>query len=128
MLFSNNREPYEPEDVLIIFKDDGTADIAPIVTINDERVYAESPQGNYSVPVGEVRSYVGRKGRIFLYPTTVENVTDCQRIAALERSTVLRSITHFEEDSSLPRKPLPIGKIMLGIAVAILLIIILKAV
>ncbi|RRJ54008.1 hypothetical protein EHV15_36215 [Paenibacillus oralis] len=128
MLFSNNREPYEPEDVLILFKDDGTADIAPIVTINDERVYAESPQGNYAVPVGEVRSYVGRKGRIFLYPTTVENVTDCQRIAALERSTVLRSITHFEDQQALPGKPLPIFKIMLGIAAAILLIIIFKAV
>lgn len=128
MLFSSNREPYEPEDVLVVFKDDGTADIAPIVTMNDERVFAESPQGNYSVPVEDVKSFVGRKGRIFLYPSTIENVTDCQRIAALERSTVLRSITHFEEDSSLPKKPLPMGKIIIGIAVAVLLIIILKAV
>ncbi|MMZ53859.1 hypothetical protein D1872_156640 [compost metagenome] len=128
MLLRSNREPYEPEDVLIITKDDGTADIAPIVTINDERIYAESPQGNYAVPVGDARSFVGRKGRIFMYPSTVENVTDCQRIAALERSTVLRSITHFEDQQALPGKPLPLFKIMLGVAAVVLLIIILKAV
>lgn len=125
MLF-NNREPYEPEDVVIIFNDDGTADIAPIVTMNDERVFAESPQGNYSIPVGDVKSYVGRKGRIFLFPSTVEIISDCQRIAALERSTVLRSITHFEADSSLPKKPLPVIKIIIGVAVLVLLILLIK--
>lgn len=122
-----NREPYEPEDVLVIFSDDGTADMAPVVSIDDERIYAESSQGNYSVPIGDVKSYVGRKGRIFLFPSTLENVLDCKRIAALERSTVLRSITHFEEDSSLPRKPLPKG-LIIGIAVAVLLFIIFQVV
>lgn len=122
-----NREPYEPEDVLIIFSDDGTADMAPIVSIDDERIFAESPQGNYAIPIGDAKSYVGRKGRIFLFPSTLENVLDCKRIAALERSTVLRSITHFEEDSSLPRKPLPKG-LIIGIAIAVLLFIIMQVV
>lgn len=124
----NNREPYAPEDVLIIFSEDGTADIAPIESINDERVYAVSSQGNYAVPVEHVKAYTGRKGRIFLYPTTLENVTDCQRIASLERSTVLRNITHYVDQAEPYKKPLPILKIMLGVVGLIVLIMILKAV
>lgn len=117
------REVYEPEDMLVVIKDDGTADIAAIVSINDERIYAESTDGSFAVPIADAKSHTGRKGRIFLYPSTVENVTDCQRIAALERSTVLRQITHFDNGYDEPGKPLPLGKIMFVAAAVILLII-----
>lgn len=126
MAFLGNKEPYEPRDVLVVFREDGTAEIAPVMDINDERIYAESYDGNYSVPIGDVKSYTGRKGRVFLFPSTIENVTDCQRIAALERSTVLRQITHFAEESPVSAK-LPMGKIIFG-ALAVLLLIILLAV
>lgn len=122
MGFLGNKEPYEPQDVLVVFKDDGTAEIAPVSDINDERVYAESYDGNFAVPLGDVKSYTGRKGRVFLYPSTVENVTDCQRIASLERSTVLRQITHFADEKAVPVK-LPMGKIIFGILAALILII-----
>lgn len=124
MALFGNKEPFEPRDVLVVFREDGTAEIAPVDDINDERIYAESYDGNYSVPIGDVKSYTGRKGRIFLFPTTVENVTDCQRIAALERSTVLRQITHFADESPVPVK-LPMGKIIFGALAALILIIIL---
>lgn len=121
-----NREPYEPQDTLIIFKEDHTADVAAVVDINDERLFAESSSSSYSIPNGDYNSFTGRKGRIFLYPTTVQNVTDCERIAALERSTVLRQITHFQDDLPEHSKS-PMGKmIMIGLAVLVLIILVVK--
>lgn len=118
------REPYEPQDTLIIFKEDCTADIASVMEINDDRLYAENAVTTYSVPIGEVVTYTGRKGRMFLCGATVEASSDFQRIAALERSTVLRQITHFQGDP-LPPGKMPIGKyILIGVAALILLIII----
>ncbi|MDN4081306.1 hypothetical protein QYF52_25610 [Paenibacillus polymyxa] len=121
-----SKEAYEPQDVLVIFKEDGTAAIAPVVAVNDERLYAESAESNYSVPAADVKSYTGPRGRIFLYPTTVENVTDCQRIAALERSTVLRQITHFAPESPVAAK-LPMGRIVIIALVVLVLIIMMVA-
>lgn len=129
MQLINKREPFEPQDILCVFKEDGTATIAPVTEINDERVYAESLDGNFAVPRGDIKSFTGPKGRIFLYPTTIENITDCQRIAALERSTVLRQITHFAEPDFIEeRSRLPLGKILLITAGIILLFILIKAV
>lgn len=127
MLFAVKQEPYEPQDTLMIFKEDGTADIASVTDINDERLYAENAITSYSVPVGDYTSYTGRKGRIFLCGAELDAVSDYQRIAALERSTVLRQITHFQGDPPMPM-PKPIGRyILIGVAVMIFLII-LKAV
>lgn len=127
-LFSSAaREPYEPQDTLIIFKEDCTADIASVMEINDDRIYAENAVTTYSVPVGEFVTYTGRKGRVFLCGATVEASSDYQRIAALERSTVLRQITHFQGDP-LPPAKMPLGRyILIGVA-ALIVLIILKAV
>ncbi|MMZ53481.1 hypothetical protein D1872_152700 [compost metagenome] len=113
-LFGNKQqvEEYEPQDVLVILQEDGTAAIAPVVETNEERIYARSMDGSYTVPKGDVKAYTGPRGRIFMYPTTVENVQDCQRLAALERSIVLRQITHFEPEY-VERKGMSLGKIML---------------
>ena len=122
-----NNDTYEPRDTLAVFKEDGTAEIVPVVTINDERLLAGPYAGDgeqYSIPLEHLKSFTGPTGRIFLYPTTVENVTDCQRIAALERSTVLRQITHFDQQTVIEEKK-PINKLVLfGIAAAVLLFII----
>lgn len=128
-LFSaNSREPYEPQDTLMVFKEDGTADIASVMEINDDRIYAENAVTTYSVPVGEFATYTGRKGRIFLCGATVDAVSDYQRIAALERSTVLRQITHFQGDPALPAGKMPIGRYLLIGLAALIFIIIIKAV
>lgn len=128
MGFFNKQEPYEPQDLLCVFQENGTANIAPVTEVNDERIYAESLDGNFAVPLGDVKSFTGPKGRIFLYPTTVENVADCQRLAALERSIVLRQITHFapeaggyEEKGRLPLFKIA-AAIILGIVILIMLI------
>lgn len=128
MLFAANKEPYEPQDTLVIFKEDGTADVAAVMEINDERLFAESSASSYSVPVGEFKSYTGRKGRIFLVGADVESVSDYQRIAALERSTVLRQITHFQGDAPTAIAGIGLGKkLLIGVSILVVLII-LKAV
>ncbi|AIQ15273.1 hypothetical protein [Paenibacillus durus] len=127
MLFAAKQEPYEPQDTLMIFKEDGTADLAAVTEINDERLYAENSVTSYSVPVGDYKAFTGRKGRIFLCGAELDAASDYQRIAALERSTVLRQITHFQGDPPIPSSK-PIGRyILIGVAVMIFLII-LKAV
>ncbi|RAU91541.1 hypothetical protein [Paenibacillus sp. YN15] len=110
------------EDTLIILSSSGRADIARVEDINDERILAHG-EVEYSVPIGDVSSYVGRRGRVFHYPAIEENVTDCKRIAALERSTVLRQITMFEKEPMEAAAKLPIGKmVMIGAAVLVLII------
>lgn len=127
-LFGSNRNDdsyYEPQDTLIVLNDNGTADLMDVTSINDERIHAGPWIGEdqISVPIQDVRQYVGKKGRVFLYPSTVENVTDCRRIAQLEVSTVMRQITHFEREQDPPAKP--ISKLLLmGIALVIVIIII----
>lgn len=122
-----NRGREEPiiEDVLIVLSNSGRADIARVDEINDERILAVG-EVEYSIPIGDVSSYIGRKGRIFHYPAIEENVSDCKRIAALERSTVLRQITMFEKDTmTTADNKLPIGKLALVGAVILIFIIML---
>lgn len=124
-MFGRDKEPYAPQDVLCVFSEDGTAAIAPIVDINDERILAESESGNYSVPAADIRAYTGPRGRIFLYPSTTENVVDCQRIAMLERSTVLRQITHFAPEVQQLDGPRINKFVIMGIIAAVVVLIML---
>jgi hypothetical protein len=111
------------QDVLIVLSSNGTADIAPVVEINEERLLAYG-EVEYAVPIADTKVYIGRRGRIFSYPASEENITDVKRIAALERSTVLRQITMYEKERFAPESKLPLGKIILiGLAVLVLIII-----
>jgi hypothetical protein len=112
-------------DVLVVMSSDGTADIAPIIEINEERILAAG-EGDveYAVPIGDAKLYIGRMGRIYSYPATDENVSDVKRIAALERSIVLKQITIFEKIGTAPQGKLPIGKILLVGAIVVIFIII----
>jgi hypothetical protein len=114
------------QDVMVIFSTDGTADIAPIVEITEERVLAVG-EVEYAVPLGDLKVYIGRRGRIFSYKATEENISDTKRLAALERSTVLRQITMFEKEARPTENKLPIGKII-AIGAVILIVIIMLAV
>lgn len=123
-MFGRDKEPYAPTDVLCVFAEDGTGAIAPVLEINDERVFAEGESGSYSVPTADVKAFTGPRGRIFLYPGSTENVTDCKRIAMLERSTVLRQITHFAPE--VPESGRRINKLaVVGIVLAVMFVIIL---
>lgn len=109
----------EPRDVLVMIGSDGTAEIVSVIDRDHDRILA----GEYSIPIGEAKAYTGRNGRIYVCPADVEYITDTKRIAALERSTVLRHITHFEKESQ-PVK-LPMGKIAIAVVAVLILIIIL---
>jgi len=100
------------QDVLIVFSDNGTADIATIIEISDERILALG-EVEYAVPLGDSKAFIGRRGRIFCYPSTAENITDVKRIAALERTTVLRQITLFEKEARVTDLKKPIGKYLI---------------
>lgn len=107
--FGKPKEEFEPQDLLIVVSDDDrTVSIAPVETIDGERVFASSAvDGRFSVPLGDVKAYTGTRGRIMLYGSTVENIQDTKRLAALERSIVLRQITHFAPEPGFqPRSPL----------------------
>lgn len=111
-------------DKMIVFSSDGTAAIANVTDANHERVAASSLHDSFSVPVGDLKSYTGEEGRIYLYASSVENVQDCKRIAELEKSTVLRQITNYKEDAEekttdLMKVFLIIGIVVLGIVAAV---------
>jgi hypothetical protein len=109
-------------DVLVVFSSNGTAEILNIADINEERilVYGEV---EYAIPLADLKVFMGRKGRIFTYNASEENIADTKRIAALERSTVLRQITMFEKERMTPPVKLPMGKmILIGAAVFVLII------
>lgn len=112
------------QDLLVVFSTDGTADIAPIREISEERILAAG-EVEYCVPAGDTKVYIGRYGRIFSYPATEENISDTKRLAALERSTVLKQITMFEKERIEPAGKLPIGKLMIVVAIIVIFIIML---
>lgn len=117
------KKEFEPRDILVVTSTDGSAEIATIVNIDEERILGVAGGSEYAVPVGDAKAFTGRRGRIFIYPSTMENVMDCQRIAALERSVVLRQITHFEKERQIQPIKLPTGKIMIIVAVIVLMVI-----
>lgn len=122
----NTRQPEAPatQDVLIVLSKSGRADIAPIIDINEERILAAG-EVEYSIPIEDTKVYIGRRGRVYSFPASDENITDCKNIAALERSTVLQKITLFKEDvPPVAGASMPIGKLIFaGVAVLILIII-----
>jgi hypothetical protein len=120
----NDEEKGGTQDIMVIFSTDGTAEIAPIVEITEERVLAVG-EVEYAVPLGDLKVYIGRRGRIFSYKAIEENITDSKRLAALERSIVLRQITMFEKEARPTENKLPMGKMILIGAGIVLMIIIL---
>lgn len=96
-MLSKLRKPVPDRDRLVIVEENGTADIATVYDIDDQAVYAASNVQDYAIPVGDLRSFVGPAGRIFLLAADPDYVRDTERLAALEKSTVLRQVTHFQK-------------------------------
>ncbi|NHN35561.1 hypothetical protein [Paenibacillus agricola] len=113
-LFGAAPKEYEPRDVIIIFGSNGTADIATVLEIDSERILAAG-EVEYSIPIADVKPYSGKRGRIFSYKASEENITDTKRLAELEKSIVLKQITLFEKQK-FADEPMkwPIGKMIIG--------------
>ncbi len=121
---------YEPQDLLVIVSDeDRTLRIAPVEHVDGEAIYAASAiDGRYSVPLADAQAYTGSRGRIYLTGYSLENIQDCQRLAMLERSIVLRQITHFApEYAEATRSPL-LKILLIGGAVLFFFILLMVAV
>lgn len=123
MLSKLNKEFPDPRDKLIIINDNGTADIASVYDQDHERVMASSATGEYSVPLADLKAYAGSRGIIYTYPATHENIEDCQRLAELEKSIVLRQITQYEKPDPMDSK-LDFKQVFLYILIFILVIVV----
>jgi hypothetical protein len=100
---SKDTKQIEYADMLVVIGNDGTADIAKVLEKDGERILAGG-DGEYSVPLENIQSYTGRRGRIFVAAATLECVTEYKSIARLERSVVLRQITQYEPVNIEPPK------------------------
>lgn len=112
----------EVNDRVVIMSDNGTADIAYVDDIDNERIMCSSPTADYSIPVADTKAYATSRGLIYSYPAEHDLIQDTQRIAALERSTVLKQITMYERTVSEPEK-VPLLKILMYVAIFILIFV-----
>ena len=121
MLSKLNKEPVY-NDKLVILEDNGTADIATIYDQDDAKIYAESSTHDYAVPKGDCKVHVGSRGRIYVIGADSEYITDTKRLAALEKSIVLRQVTHFEREKIENVKKVDIKQIMLWCLIGVLVL------
>ena len=111
-----------PADQLVIMQDNGTADIANVLDVDHERIFASSGDQDYSVPTSNVMSYVGSRGRIYVVGGETEYIDDTKRLAQLEISKTLAQITHYK-DGVTPeeQKKIHIREVLLYVAVFVLI-------
>jgi len=105
---------YTTGDVLITFDaENQTGDVVHVTDVNHERVLGADSYGrtHYAVPISDVKIFTGRKGRIFFYNAPSESIMDTQRIADLEKSTVLQQITRYHEPAN--HQPIDVMKYVL---------------
>lgn len=119
--FGRNRGEPEPTDNVVLIGEDGTAEIMPVLEVSPDRILAGS-NGDVAIPVGDLKRYNGRRGAVYLIGADVDTVKDFRRIAELERSTVLRQITHYTPPPIDTAKP-GMGKILLFGAIGIICIL-----
>lgn len=108
-------------DKLVIIDQNGTADIANVYDTDDTKIYAESSSHDYNVPVGDCKAFVGSTGRVYVLQADSDYVNDTKRLAALEKSIVLRQVTQFEKVRE-SKKQIDIKQIMLYALIGILLL------
>jgi hypothetical protein len=119
---SKDTKQAEYSDMLIVISNDGTADIARVIEKDGERILAGG-DGEYSVPLDNIQSYTGKRGRIFVAAATLECVSEYKSIARLERSVVLRQITQYEPVNIEPPK-MDLSKIIPWVVIILLIIIV----
>lgn len=116
------RRPVPDRDRVVILDADGTADIATVVDADDQAIYADSATQEYAIPVQDAqKSYVGPSGRIYLLAADSDYISDTKRLAALEKSIVLRHVTQFDKPRDQPGG-IKIKEILLYVMIAVLLL------
>lgn len=90
------QKPAPDRDQVVILESSGIADIATVIDEDNDRVYAVSESQDYSIPIGDLRAYVGSRGKIYHIGADTDYIADTKRLAALEKSTVLQQITNFK--------------------------------
>jgi hypothetical protein len=118
----DTKNQLEYSDMLIVISNDGTADIAKVIEKDGQRIFAGG-DGEYSVPLDHIKSYTGRRGRIFVSSATLECISEYKSIARLERSVVLRQITQYEPVIAEPPK-MDLSKIIPWVVIIFLIIIV----
>lgn len=121
MLSKLSKEPVY-NDKLVVIDENGTADIASVFDRDDQKIYAESSSHDYAVPMGDCKVHVGSIGRIYVLQADSDYVSDTQRLAALEKSIVLRQVTQFERERTNDKKGIDIKQIMLYALIGVLLL------
>lgn len=112
-----------PMDQLVIMQDNGTADIANVIDIDHERIFASSSTQDYSVPTSNVTSYVGGRGRIYVVAAPTEYVDDTKRLAQLEISKTLAQITHYKDNvNAEDKKSISLREILSYVTIFILIL------
>lgn len=116
----------EPErDVVVILQDNGSADIATIISEDDEKVSAVSPMQDYVIPVGDLRGYIGSTGKIFTVNAPSDYIQETKRLAKLEKSMVLSKITEYNQPHPEDEKKIiPIREIIAYAFMFILLMVV----
>lgn len=107
---------------VVIFSGNGEADIAAVYDRDDEAIYASSPTQEYAIPHGDLKTYVGYSGRIYLLGADPDYIMDTNRLAALEQSIVLRQITQFTKPPVDLKGGLNIKQILLYVMIGVLLL------
>lgn len=109
-------------DKLVILSDDGTADIANVYDRNDDSIFAESKNYDYAVPLADLKVHVGAIGRVYTLAADRDYIHDTIRLAALEKSIVLRHVTQFEKPQALDNGKMSIKQMLLFALVGVLLL------
>ncbi|MFD0717672.1 hypothetical protein [Paenibacillus sp. GCM10027626] len=120
-MVSKLRKPVPDRDQVVIIEE-GTADIATVFDIDDRAVYAESSSQEYAIPIGDLKPYVGSSGRIFVLNADADYISDTKRLAELEKSIVLRQVTHYQKPPSEEPTSINIRAILLYVLIGILLL------
>lgn len=116
------KKPVPDRDRIVILESEGIADIAEVYDLDDQAVYASSPTQDYAVPVGDLKPFVGPSGRIYALCAESDYVRDTERLAALERSIVLRQITHYTKQSDEAKGGLRLRDILLYALIGVLVL------
>lgn len=121
-MISKLRKTVPERDRVVIIEENGLADIATIIDEDEQAVYAESSVQDYAIPFADLKAYTGPSGRIFCLQADSDYVRDTERLAALEKSIVLRQITHFEKPPQEDQGGIKLKDIMLYVLIGILVL------
>jgi len=122
MAISTLKKPAADRDTLVVIQDNGTADIATVYDTDDQAIYAESATQDYAVPIADYKAYVGQHGRIYVLRADSDYVRDTERLASLEKSIVLRHVTHYQKPPEAEAAGINLRQILLYAMIGILLL------